>query len=180
MLLTGWNVVGFDIQRPARFPAGASFVQQDIATIDGARWRGRVKLIVASPPCNDFSQCHRFARVKLNDPERGMVLVRHCFRIAREAEAPIVVENVQGARPFIDPEFGPSTWHAGSFYFWGEPPILKPHGRFVKNGWFHREIRLANGKTFHSMEPNPRIRSSAERAIVPIEIAHAVGSQFLP
>ena len=57
LLAEGWRVVGFDLVRPKSFPDGAQFVLQDIATISGTPWRGKVSLIVASPPCTEFSQC---------------------------------------------------------------------------------------------------------------------------
>src|SRR3990167_1783270 len=62
LLAEGWRVVGFDLVKPTMFPIGAQFVQQDIQTISGIPFRGRVALVVASPPCTEFSQCWNFAR----------------------------------------------------------------------------------------------------------------------
>lgn len=173
LLAEGWRVVGFDLVKPKTFPIGAQFVQQDVATISGLPFRGIVGLIVASPPCTEFSQCWNFSRHRTPDPEHGMVLVRHCFRIAREAGTPFVLENVAGARRFFEPEFGPPTWSVGPYYFWGDLLLLRPTGRFVKGIWntelgrWHRDNRSAT-----------YIRDKAERSRIPIEIARAVGAQF--
>lgn len=177
LLAEGYRVVGFDIARPRSFPDGALFVQQDIATIDGHAWRGRVALIVASPPCTEFSVCWRFARHRTPDPDAGMVLVRHCFRIARECGAPFVIENVQDARRHFEPEFGPSTWRVGPFYFWGAAPVLRPHGRFIKGVVWGRTPRVVNGVRVRRGKRPHVVRNKAERARIPIEIARAVGAQ---
>lgn len=177
LLAEGYRVVGFDIARPKSFPAGALFVQQDVATIDGRAWRGRVALLVASPPCTEFSQCWRFARHRKPDPEAGMVLVRHCFRIAREFGGPFVLENVQGARPFFAKEFGAPTWKCGSFYFWGAQPVLRPHGRYLKGIWntFTETPGVYRYQRNRSREKYNR--DPAERARIPMEIARAVAAQ---
>lgn len=177
LLAEGYRVIGFDIARPKTFPAHALFVKQDVATIDGTRWRGRVALIVASPPCTEFSQVWRFAKHRKPDPEAGMVLVRHCFRIVREAGCPFVVENVQGARPFFLQEFGPPTWSVGPFYFWGAAPVLRPHGWFVKGVWNTTPHVNARGTVIAKRRGKAYVRDRAERARVPIEIARAVAAQ---
>ena len=49
-----------------------------------------------------------------------------CFRIQREAceaagrHIPMVVENVNGAQPWV----GPAKAHFGSFYFWGDVAMV--------------------------------------------------------
>ena len=57
LLAEGWGVVGFDIERHAygedRYPA--QLILQDIRTLDGRQFRGKVHLIVASPPCTEYS-----------------------------------------------------------------------------------------------------------------------------
>ena len=177
LLAEGYRVIGFDIARPKTFPAGALFVQQDVTTIDGARWRGLVSLVVASPPCTEFSQVWRYSKTRVPEPARGMVLVRECFRIARESGAPFVLENVQGARPFFEPEFGPPTWKAGSFYFWGAVPVLRPHGRFVKGVWNTNPHINRRGDVIAKRRGIAYVRGSAERARIPLEIARAVAAQ---
>lgn len=56
LLAEGWDVVGFDIERHVygehRYPA--QLVIQDVLTLHGSQFRC-VDLIVASPPCQEFS-----------------------------------------------------------------------------------------------------------------------------
>lgn len=177
LLAEGWRVVGFDLVRPRTFPAGAQFVQQDVSTIDGAPMRGRVGLVVASPPCTEFSQVWAFAKHRKPDPEAGLVLVRHCFRIAREAGAPLVLENVAGARRYIEPEFGPSTWHLGPYYFWGDGPVLRPSGDFRKRIWNTNRDKSGARLWARNNRAATYSRDPAERARIPILIARAVGAQ---
>lgn len=177
LLAEGWRVVGIDIVRPRSFPSGAQFVQQDVSTCSGLSFRGRVDLIVASPPCTEFSVCSNFSKHRRPDPEAGMVLVRHCFRIARESQAPFIIENVAGARRWFAPEFGPPTWHVGPYYFWGHALVLRPMGLFQKGGWKRKRNTL---KKTGSRASGPSVRDPAKRAFIPLEIARAVGSQFHP
>lgn len=179
LLAEGWRVIGFDIARPRSFPPGAVFVQQDIATIDGARWKGLVQLIVASPPCTEFTQVWRYSKWRRPDPEKGMEIVRHCFRIAREAGCPFIVENVLGAREFFAPEFGRPTWHVGPFWFWGDAPVLRPQGRFIKGIWNTERDKLGNYR-YPRNGKAAYLRDPARRALIPLEIARAVGAQLRP
>ena len=143
LLAEGWDVVGFDIERHEygehRYPA--QLVLQDIRTIDGRQFRGKVSLIVASPPCQEFSylampwsrgkQIARALRGDGNFPDgytgsrtvaQMTALFDACVRIGREAECPIVIENVRGAQPWI----GRARANYGSFFVWGDLPALMP------------------------------------------------------
>ena len=57
LLSEGWDVVGFDVEQHIygehHYPA--QLVLQDILTLSGHQFRGKVSLIVASPPCQFFS-----------------------------------------------------------------------------------------------------------------------------
>jgi site-specific DNA-cytosine methylase len=171
-------VIGFDVVQPKSFPAGALFVQQDIRTLTGVPWRGVVSLVVASPPCTEFSQMWNMARHRQPEPDRGMDLVRHCFRIGRESSAAFVLENVRGARAFIEPEFGRAAWHVGSYYFWGDGPVLRPQGRFFKGIWNTRKDKNGLERWGRDNRAATYVRDPAERARIPIEIARAVGAQL--
>jgi site-specific DNA-cytosine methylase len=180
LLAEGWRVIGFDLVKPRQFPIGAQFVQQDVRTISGRLGRGRVGLVVASPPCTEFSQCWNFARHRTPDPAGALDLVRHCFRIAREADAPIVLENVAGARKHFEAEFGAPIWHVGSYYFWGDPIVLRPQGRFTKGMWSTDRDRTGARRWWRDNRAKTYVRDPALRALIPMEIARAVGSQFYP
>ena len=57
LLEHGWDVIGYDIERHEygddKYPG--QLILQDIRTLDGRQFRGRVPLIVCSPPCTEYS-----------------------------------------------------------------------------------------------------------------------------
>lgn len=163
LIATGYEVVGFDIERHAygghRYPA--QLVLQDVTMLHGAQFRDAA-LIVASPPCQEYSyMAMPWTRAKqiaaalrgegdFPDGYTGSRTVAEltalfdaCFRIQREASAmagrhvPMVVENVKGAQPWV----GRGRGHYGSYYLWGDVPALMPIARAVKvptmgAGWY--------------------------------------------
>lgn len=167
LLAEGYRVVGFDIEchqyGEAKYPA--QLVIQDVLTLHGSQFKDAA-LIVASPPCQEFSYMAmpwtlaKEKRVRiLADPakqKRLTALFDACFRIQREASEaagrhiPLVVENVKGAQAWV----GRAGWHYGSFYLWGDIPALMPIiiGRQVmKAGITHH----SNGATnFHGHKNN--------------------------
>lgn len=154
LLAAGYDVVGFDIERHdygdgMRYPA--QLVLQDVMTIHGRQFRD-ASLIVASPPCQEFSymsmpwsrakQIAAALRSEGEFPEgyagsrtvaELTALFDACFRIQREAckaagrYVPMVVENVRGAQDWV----GRSRWAYGSFHLWGDVPALMPIARRV-------------------------------------------------
>lgn len=139
-LAEGYDVIGFDIERhcygDSKYPA--QLVLQDVLTLDGRQFRGAA-VIVASPPCQAYSYrampwrklWRESARMDDDGAPAGNYrppdpifndLFGACFRIAREARVPLIVENVKGAQSFV----GPARWHFGSFYLWGDVPALMP------------------------------------------------------
>jgi hypothetical protein len=165
LLAEGWDVIGYDIERHEygedRYPG--QLVIQDIRTIDGRRFRGKVSLITASPPCTEYSyMAMPWSRAKqirtallgngdfpkdykgsrtisqLNE------LFNACIRIGQEAGCPIVIENVRVAQEWV----GRSRWNFGSYHLWGDVPALMPipNKTVLKQGIAHR----SNGETnFH-------------------------------
>ncbi len=136
LLAENWDVVGFDIERHVygdhQYPA--QLVLQDILTIDGRQFKGKVSLIVASPPCQRYSYMSMpWSKAKAliawhRDPAHPERIVElnaifdACLRIAAEAECPIVIENVRGANPWV----GRSRANYGSYHLWGDVPALMP------------------------------------------------------
>jgi len=65
---------------------------------------------------------------------------------------PMVVENVKGAQPWV----GKAAWHYGSFYLWGDVPVLMPSTlkvqKFKNSGgsWFAKAHNTESG---HSQNP---------------------------
>lgn len=153
LLDQGYKVLGFDIEAHdygdgKRYPA--QLVIQDVLTIHGKQLKESA-LIVASPPCQEFSyMAMPWSRAKaiaaeyksgVRDVKKLTALFDACFRIQREAIAaaghfiPMVVENVRGAQPWV----GKSKWNFGSYYLWGDVPALMPIpakliGQSIKSG----------------------------------------------
>lgn len=140
LLAEGYIVVGFDIEQHdygdgARYPA--QLVLQDVLTLHGRQFKDAA-LIVASPPCQEFSymampwskakEKQRKIEASPAEQKRLTALFDACFRIQREACAaagrhiPMVVENVRGAQKWV----GKARWNFGSFYLWGDVPALMP------------------------------------------------------
>ena len=139
LLAEGYDVVGFDIEQHVygehRYPA--QLVVQDVLTLHGSQFKDAA-LIVASPPCQEYSymampwtrakQIAREYRDGRRDVKKLTALFDACFRIQREASQaagrhiPMVVENVRGAQPWV----GRARWSFGSFYLWGDVPVLMP------------------------------------------------------
>ena len=139
LLAEQWDCIGFDIERhqygDAKYPA--QLVIQDVLTLHGKQFKDAA-LIVASPPCQEFSymampwslakEKEKRLLVDAEDRKRLTVLFDACFRIQREAceaagrHIPLVVENVRGAQKWV----GRARWNFGSFYLWGDVPALMP------------------------------------------------------
>lgn len=166
LLLEGYEVIGFDIERHAygseKYPA--QLVIQDVLTIHGSQFRN-ADLIVASPPCQEYSymampwsrakQIAAALREEGEFPEgyKGSRTVAEltalfdaCFRIQREASEaagrhiPMVVENVRGAQPWV----GKARAHYGSFYLWGDVPASMPTVGRVRMKGTHAERATKN------------------------------------
>ncbi|MDE2426244.1 MAG: DNA cytosine methyltransferase [Elusimicrobia bacterium] len=166
LLAEGWDVVGFDIKRHVygehHYPA--QLVVQDVLTLHGSQFRD-ASLIVASPPCQEFSYMampwrrgKQIAAALRGDGEfpEGYTgsrtvadltrLFDACFRIQREAceavgrKIPMVVENVRGAESWV----GRSKRNFGSFYLWGDVPLLIGRYKFFKNPG--TEVYIRNNK----------------------------------
>jgi hypothetical protein len=129
LLAEGFDVIGFDIERHVygdhRYPG--QLVIQDVRTLHGSQFKGAA-LIVASPPCQDYSyRAMPWKRAKALPPPDN-TLFETCFRLQREAceaaghHIPLIVENVRGAQKWV----GRARWSFGSFYLWGDVPALMP------------------------------------------------------
>ncbi|HYM33430.1 MAG TPA: DNA cytosine methyltransferase [Candidatus Cybelea sp.] len=197
LLAEGWGVVGFDIECHVygghRYPA--QLVIQDVLTLHGSQFRS-ADLIVASPPCQEFSyMAMPWTRAKEKrrrlldgpaaDRARLTALFDACFRIQREASeaagrhVPMVVENVRGAQEWV----GRARWSFGSFYLWGDVPALLPMDAGVRKGkgsggsWYYQNGGNARSASSKSAE---RREWSAKIAKVPLPLSRHVARCFLP
>ena len=158
-LAEGWRVIGFDI---VCRPYPSDLVLQDVRTIDGKRLRGRASMIVASPPCDDFSRWDQpWPNVVKNRKPPDLSLWHAAERIADQAGCPIVIENVRGAQRFM----GRAKWHFGVQYLWDDVPAIMPRvmGRNV-------------GRRKQSMSSSAK----AERARIPFELSSYIARYYRP
>jgi hypothetical protein len=141
LLAEGYDVIGFDIEQHIygehHYPA--QLVLQDVLMLHGRQFKDAA-LIVASPPCQDYSyMAMPWKRAKamaaaIEADKTGEALRKlnerfdACIRIQREASeaagchVPMVIENVCGAQRWV----GRARWHYGSYYLWGDVPALMP------------------------------------------------------
>jgi site-specific DNA-cytosine methylase len=169
LIAEGWEVIGYDIEdhRYGGDHYPAQLVIQDIRTLNGRQFRGKVSLVVASPPCTEFSymsmpwtrakQIASALRGKGEFPKgyKGSRTIAEltelfdaCVRIGREAECPTIIENVRGAQAWV----GRAKWAFGSFLLWGDVPALMPitskrlSHKIQSPHLFLRDPKRANGK----------------------------------
>jgi hypothetical protein len=111
-------------------------------------------------------------------PTLAIELVNTCFRIARQCDCPIVLENVRGAQRFI----GPARARYGSQYLWGDVPAILPH----HEGWrknFYWWGKPGDRQADIPVKKQKQSRTSsavAERSLVPFELAQHVARCFAP
>lgn len=128
----GWRVIGFDIEQMG-YPETewTSLVLQDVLTLVADQFKGKVGLIVASPPCQNYSYMAMpwsLAKKKREEYEASEAkreelnaLFLHCFSLGDGAGVPLIVENVKGAQKWV----GKAAWKFGSFYLWGNRAARK-------------------------------------------------------
>ncbi len=124
----GFDCVGIDIA-DVGYPY--RFYQQDIRDY---HYNGETKpdIVVASPPCTEFSQLLFLSVAKgqrhPGDPEKGMELVREAKRVIDEAQPRWwLIENVNGSIPHISKLLGKPKMIKRPYILWGEfPQFLMP------------------------------------------------------
>ncbi len=113
------------------------------------------ELIVASPPCTEFSSANW--RVNRDELEPDMSIVKACLDIIDYIKPTWwILENVKGAVRFFKPVIGLHRQAVGNkqypqFYLWGNFPYLS-----MKPGWTHTKIEH---------------RDPQKRALIPFEIS---------
>jgi len=150
----GWQCTGVDVSDFARHYPG-TFIQADIL-----RWSGwmslRPDLVVASPPCDEFSRFSMPWTRAANPPNPDLRLVCRCVEIAHDLDAPMILENVRGAQDWL----GRSKMNCGPFHLWGDVPPVIP-------GFQGRKKESFGGS------------QKEERAIVPEPLARHLARCFL-
>lgn len=154
LLAAGWDVIGFDIVRFDCYTA--PLILADLRKVKLLR-DSRLRLIVASPPCEEFSRHSMpWTRAK-NPPPPDKSIWLACEAHAKNIGVPYILENVRGAQKFM----GKSTASFGPFHLWGNvPPLLPP------------PVNLKPKESFGS-------KQRSERAEIPFTLAKAIGEIFL-
>lgn len=158
LIAAGWTVIGVDFDESFRAVYPGAFMCADVKFL---HWHGvDISLVVASPPCEDFSRHDQPWTRKRNPKQPDPAIWRACERIAREVGAPLVLENVRGAQKFM----GKAVTRYGPQYLWGDVPLLLPKHPGWKNGHRQKESLSSAAK--------------ADRAMVPFDLAYAVGKYY--
>ena len=211
LLAAGWDVVGFDVERhqygDSKYPA--QLVLQDVHTIHGRQFKDAA-LIVASPPCQEFSymsmpwsrgkQIAAALRgdispegLKVPFPEEYTgsrnrqqltALFDACFRIQREAceAAGRHIPMVVENVKGAQPWVGRANANYGSMYLWGDVPALMPFGSHKKQS--------SDGSWFYdnyecsarrfSSKSPQRKAFSAQAEKIPFALAEWIGKCYYP
>lgn len=197
-LAEGWRVIGFDIVRWA-YPG--ELVILDVRRLVPSQLR-RVDMIVASPPCQEFSyRAMPFGRAR-SLPPPDTSLFWKAFELRDRAQAmtgrriPLVVENVRGAQRWV----GDAAAHYGSYYLWGDVPALLPkaakdgvkvpglpnyfgHGfnstaaKRYRGSWFHGSPK--SGSIAHSGSEARKL-ATAQISRVPLALARWIARCYFP
>lgn len=122
--------------------------------------RGRPSLVLASPPCLEFSTARTWAQGRVMDP--NMEIVQAVWDIIDYAKPPYwIVENVAGACPHFMVYFNRHKQKIGPFFFWGSFPHIS-----VPQGFKHSKV---DNDTW-STDP---LRAN-KKALIPIEISNGI------
>lgn len=131
-------------------------ILQDARTLHGSQFRN-ASVIVASPPCQEFTRHQLPWTKRRNPPPPDLSLIEAAFRIAIEAGRPLVLENVREAQRYI----GPAKAHYGSRYLWGDVPPILP---FAEKS---RKERMSSSAV-------------AQRSEIPFDLAQFIARVFRP
>lgn len=199
LIAAGWDVWGVDIDGRFEDSYPGTFWREDVCFITGqavrdAMWMSCAQqtlgLVVASPPCQEFSRHDQPWTRKRNPPLPDTSIWEACVRIAAECGAPLILENVRGAQKFM----GRAKAHYGSFYLWGDVPALLPKARSVGGRAPLSDLEMAR-KLHRRYEPSGKrgelrpdeIRgketfshNASKRAKIPFDLALHIGRVFHP
>jgi hypothetical protein len=126
----GWSIgfyrAGFDCTGVDVLDLGYPY-KLSIADVETFHTEKRYDVVVASPPCTEFSSLVRLAVARGQrgpaDPEKGLRTVKACIRIIDEVKPKFwVMENVAGSEQFIVPFLGKPKLKRGPWRLWGEFP----------------------------------------------------------
>lgn len=156
LIAEGWAVDGIDTEETFRAAYPGAFCRADVRDVAILGWTaGSYDLIVASPPCQEFSRHDQPWTRRRNPPTPDLSIWRACEEIAKKIGCPLIVENVRGAQRWV----GSARGHVGPYYLWGDVPLI-PGGIT----WRKKESRSSS--------------AVAERAMIPLEMSRWIGAWF--
>ena len=128
----------------------------------------KIELIVASPPCLEFSMGFHAPRAvasregRLKDYEPNMDILQAVKDIIQMLNPRYyIIENVKGAVRYFKPFVGQYSQRIGAYFFWGKFPTLKVDGSRIPN---KSELDT------HNQDP---LRAN-RRGHIPFEISNAL------
>ena len=174
----GWEVVGVDVEERFRAEYPGRFYCGDVRDVPLGVARFLFQLVVASPPCQEFSRHDQPWTLKRNPPPPDTSIWEACVRIAAECGAPLILENVRGAQKFM----GRAKWHCGPFYLWGDVPALMPKLVQARKGfeWWGKGGERGREIGVYRTKESRSISAVAERSMVPYDLALHIGRVFHP
>ena len=120
-------------------------------------------LILASPPCTEFSLAQNFHNARPDNPDMSILMA--CIDIIDYAKPKYwCIENVAGACRFFEPILGKHTQRAGPFYMWGEFPYVA-----LDPSWTHNKEDQVKG---------PRSLRANQRGKIPFMISFKMLQAF--
>lgn len=114
-------------------------------------------VILASPPCDEFSKASMPWHRDTANPDKGMELVHAAIRVINDINPQFwVIENVRGAIKYFKPVLGGYRKRCGSRYLWGVFPDFECDHRKCYGKW--------------RLPPSPMRK--ALRSLIPYEISY--------
>lgn len=157
LINTGHDVTGYDIVDFSSYYPG-KFVQADLLSFDDFP---ETDVIVASPPCTDFSKASfpkTWKSVQRFPPDINMAmrLFNRVYEIIDQINPKYwIIENVRGAEKYM----GKSNFHIGSRYFWSNFPSFSVDSDDIYGKW----------------KLPPTKDRAALRSVIPYSVSHKLG-----
>jgi hypothetical protein len=155
-LAEGYRVIGFDVVYSAEYPGELVIADIRKMALGGAAFR-HAAVIVASPPCQEFTRHMLPWCARRNPPPPDLSIIAACKHIAADARVPFVLENVREAQRYI----GKACAHYGSRYLWGDVPPILPYAE-------------------RSRKEHLSSMAVAERSEIPFELASYIARYYKP
>ena len=115
--VTGYDIIDFSEKYPGKFVKADLLASSDFPSAD---------IVVASPPCTDFSKSSfplTWKSVQRYPPDipKALQLFNRVYEIVEMVKPKYyIIENVRGAEKYV----GKARMHIGSRYFWGNFPLF--------------------------------------------------------